>query len=73
MVASAETAEPETQRQSGLTRVIKAIGLLRESPVGMIGAGIVLAWVVAAILAPMLAPFDPNATIKPYQRPGMVE
>ncbi len=73
MVASAETAEPETQRQSGLTRVIKAIGLLRESPVGMIGAGIVLAWVVAAILAPMLAPFDPNATIMPFQRPGAVD
>lgn len=37
------------------------IGLLRESPVGMIGAFLVLFWVAAAIFAPVLAPYDPNA------------
>lgn len=73
MAVSVETDEPVTLRQSGWMRVIKAIGLLRESPVGMIGAGIVLAWVLAAILAPFLAPFDPNATILPYQRPGAID
>lgn len=73
MAASAEAAAPLTPRPSGLTRFVKSLGLLRESPVGMIGAGIVLAWALAAIFAPLLAPFDPNATIVPFQRPGAVD
>jgi peptide/nickel transport system permease protein len=40
---------------------LRQIGLLRESPVGMIGAFLVAFWVVVAILAPVLAPYDPNA------------
>ena len=40
---------------------LRRIGLLRESPVGMIGAFLVLFWVVVAALAPWLAPYDPNA------------
>ena len=37
------------------------ISLLRESPVGMIGAFLVLFWIFVAIFAPLLAPYDPNA------------
>jgi peptide/nickel transport system permease protein len=43
--------------------------LLRESPVGMIGAGIVAFWVLVASFAPLIAPFDPNASIQPMASP----
>ncbi len=46
---------------AALWRVLKSFGLLRESWVGMIGAFLVLFWVLVAILAPLLAPFDPNS------------
>jgi peptide/nickel transport system permease protein len=46
---------------SGLPVLLRRVALLRESPVGMIGAGIVLFWVLVAIFAPLLAPYDPNA------------
>lgn len=48
-------------RGAGLWRVLRAIGLLRESPVAIIGSGLVLFWVVVAILAPWLSPYGPNA------------
>ena len=38
-----------------------AVRLIGRSPVAAIGAGLVLFWAVAAVLAPMLAPYDPNA------------
>jgi peptide/nickel transport system permease protein len=34
--------------------------LLRESPIGIVGAFLVLFWVAIAILAPLIAPSDPN-------------
>jgi len=40
---------------------VRQLGLLRESPIGMLGAFLVIFWVVMAIFAPLLAPFDPNA------------
>ena len=48
------------------------IGLMRESPVGMVGMFLVLFWVVMAIFAPLIAPYDPNATLQPYLKPGAV-
>jgi peptide/nickel transport system permease protein len=45
----------------GLPIWFKRIALLRESPVGMVGAGLVMFWVMVAIFAPWLAPYDPNA------------
>ena len=53
-----------------LLRVVRAIGLLRESPVGMAGALLVLFWALVALFAPIIAPFDPNATILPFAKPG---
>ncbi|HEX6960193.1 MAG TPA: ABC transporter permease [Ferrovibrio sp.] len=53
-----------------LRRFLRAIALLRESPVAMIGTGLILFWVLVAILAPLLAPFDPNATLQPFAKPG---
>ena len=46
---------------AAVMRAIKSFGLLRESWVGMIGAGLVLFWVMVALLAPLISPFDPNA------------
>lgn len=37
------------------------IRLLKESPVGMVGAFLVLFWVFVAIFAPLISPYDPNA------------
>lgn len=34
---------------------------LRASPVAMVGAGLIAAWVLVAILAPLIAPYPPNA------------
>jgi peptide/nickel transport system permease protein len=38
----------------------RRLSLLRESPIGIVGVFLVLFWVVIAILAPLIAPFDPN-------------
>jgi len=38
-----------------------SLALLRESWPAMIGATLVLFWVLVAILAPLISPFDPNA------------
>ena len=57
---------------AALMRAIKSFGLLRESWVGMIGAGLVIFWVMVALLAPLIAPFDPNAHLQTFARPGTV-
>jgi len=44
-----------------VSRTWARISLLRESPVGMVGAFLVLFWIVVAILAPVISPFDPNS------------
>ena len=67
---SVMTEAPSPTFGAALGRAIRSFGLLRESWVGMIGAGLVLFWVLVAIFAPVLAPFDPNATIMPFQKPG---
>ena len=51
-------------------RVLKAVALLRESPVGMVGGLIVLFFVLISILAPVISPFDPNLSILPFAFPG---
>ena len=43
---------------------------LASSPLTLLGAAIVLAWVVLALLAPVLAPFPPNRSIQPMAFPG---
>jgi ABC-type dipeptide/oligopeptide/nickel transport system permease subunit len=63
---------PAPAAGTALARALKSFGLLRESWVGMLGAGIVLFWVVVALSAPLIAPFGPNATLVPWQKPGAV-
>ena len=70
--ATATTAElqPASGRGGALWRVLRSVSLLRESWVGLVGAVIVLFWVLVAIFAPLLAPFDPLATLQPFAPPG---
>jgi peptide/nickel transport system permease protein len=62
---------PSAGYGAALWRGLKSFGLLRESWVGMVGAFLVLFWVMVAILAPLLAPFDPNSSIQPFAKPGI--
>jgi peptide/nickel transport system permease protein len=68
----AKTKMPTAGYAAALWRGLKSFGLLRESWVGMVGAFLVLFWVAVAILAPLLAPFDPNSSIQPFASPGVV-
>lgn len=55
-----------------LTRLSSTAAQLRSSWVGLSGLGIILFWIVAALTAPWLAPFPPNATLVPLAPPGTV-
>jgi peptide/nickel transport system permease protein len=44
-----------------VSQVWARVSLLRESPVGMVGAFLVVFWIVVAIVAPWISPHDPNA------------
>ena len=44
--------------------------VLRYSNVAMIGAGLVGFWVFIALFAPLLVPFEPNAALQPFAKPG---
>lgn len=69
----AETSLRMPRAPAMLGRVLSAVGLLRESPVGIVGAGIIAFWVLVAVFAPWLAPYDPNATITPMLTPGATD
>jgi peptide/nickel transport system permease protein len=56
--------------RTAFVRALASFRLLRESGIGMIGAALVLFWVLVAIFAPVIAPFDPNATLQPFAKPG---
>ena len=57
-------------RHPRLLRFRCALAQLRSSWVGLIGLGIILFWILAALAAPWLAPFSPNATLVPFAPPG---
>jgi peptide/nickel transport system permease protein len=40
---------------------LSGLRLIGKSPIAVVGTGLVLFWVGAAVLAPVLAPYDPNA------------
>ncbi len=70
MAELAKTLTPAPSAPSALSRAVKSFALLRESPVGMVGAALVGFWILVAIFAPLLAPFDPLATLQPMSKPG---
>ncbi len=57
---------------AALVKALKSFSLLKESWVGMVGATIVIFWVVIAVLAPLISPCDPLATTQPFAKPGTV-
>ena len=62
--------EPAARLGTNIASALRPVMLLRESPVGMIGGAIVLMFVILAIFAEFIAPFDPNATMVPFVFPG---
>lgn len=56
--APKSSEQPDRQ---GFAKLAYNVGLLRESWAAMIGVAVVLFWVLVAIFAPLLAPYDPNA------------
>jgi len=53
-----------------VAHLLSALTQLRRSWVGLIGLGILLFWILAALCAPWLAPFPPNAMLLPFAPPG---
>ena len=70
MSAATETPPPAPSRATALMRAVRSFGLLRESWAGMIGVGIIAFWVSIALLAPLIAPFPPNAILQPFAAIG---
>ncbi|MCP4590198.1 MAG: ABC transporter permease, partial [bacterium] len=58
------------RRPSTWGLIFKSIGLIRESPLGMLGAFLVLFWVLMAVLAPVLPLHSPLEPIMPFQKIG---
>jgi peptide/nickel transport system permease protein len=48
-----------TPRPGRIGKLWKSIGLMRESPIGMVGAGLLLFWIVMALIADILPLRDP--------------
>lgn len=53
----------------GMTGLFRSFALLKESPIALFGLGLVMLWVVLAILAPALPLFDPNTPLEPFKKP----
>ncbi len=66
----ADAALPAPSYWSAFVRVLRSFALLRESWVAMIGTAIIVFWIAVAALAPLLAPFEPNAILQPFAKPG---
>lgn len=70
MTATDTTADSDPRNAPALARLAGSLALLRESPVGMVGAALILFWVVMAVVAPLLPLYDPLAQIMPFQKIG---
>lgn len=70
MAELTETPAPTAVPASGFSQTFRTLSLLRESRIGMFGAALVLFWVLIAIFAPLIAPYDPLATYQSFVKPG---
>ncbi len=70
MTDLANTTHPAGTAGLAFTRAVRSFALIRESGAAMVGVGLIGFWVIAAVLAPLIAPFDPNATLQPFAGPG---
>ncbi len=60
----------EIASASSPAAILRSVAILRESWIGMIGAGLILFWILVALFAPLLAPHDPLAILQPFAKPG---
>jgi peptide/nickel transport system permease protein len=65
-----KSAKDEIKRPSTMSRIFSGIALLKESPIGMLGAFLVVFWVLMSILAPVLPLHNPLEPIAPFQKIG---
>ena len=65
-----KSIQPAPSAALGFLKALKSFALLRESWVGMVGLGFILLWLLVAVLAPLIAPFEPNAQLQPMAKPG---
>lgn len=65
-----ETSTARSGRPSLPGRLRATLGLAYATWPGAIGASIVLFWIAVAVLAPLLAPFDPLKVHMPIEPPG---
>ena len=55
---------------NAMSNIFRPLLRLRESFIAMLGFGIVLFWVLVAVFADLVSPFDPLAQISPMAKPG---
>lgn len=65
-----KSANEEVKRPSVVSRIVGGVALLRESPIGMLGAFLVVFWVLMSVLAPVLPLHSPLEPIAPFQKIG---
>ena len=70
MSATAEGASATPVHRSGLRQFFGSLLLIRESWIGMIGAALVIFWIIMAVLAPVLPLYDPLETLEPFKGIG---
>ena len=70
MSATVEEASATPQHRSGLRQFFGSLLLIRESWVGMVGAALVIFWIIMAILAPVLPLYPPLETLEPFKGIG---
>src|SRR5689334_17115845 len=51
----------------------KAVKPYLSNPVVVIGGFLTIGWLLVAIFAPLLAPYDPIRTLLPLAKPGMAD
>jgi ABC-type dipeptide/oligopeptide/nickel transport system permease subunit len=69
-VSSIETKTAVAELRTGRWGALRQLAKLRESPIGMLGLALVVGWIIIALLAPLLAPFPPNQSLRPMAQPG---
>lgn len=70
-MSSQDTSSPirSSATVQALLRALRSLALLRESKIAIAGVALVGFWIVVALLAPLVAPFPPNAQIQPFAAP----
>ena len=63
------TLPKSAPRKLPFVATLRRLALIRESRVGLIGAGILVFWLAVALLAPLISPYPPNATLVPFALP----